>query len=356
METRIKEVRKYIKENQLDGFLVFDLSNVRYLSGYTGSNGLCFITNDKQYFFTDFRYKSQSKMEVNNFEIHIAESGGLIQKLKEINVLLANQNIGFEGNNISLDQFRDLENSFPGTKFENNSMVLENIASVKDEGELESLRKAAEITDKIFDKIIKEIKIGMSEKEIASKISYYSKIMGDNEDSFAPIVASGINGSKPHHTPSEKKIANNEFITMDFGAVYNGYHGDMTRTVFVGKPNEKQKKIYEIVFEAQARGIKNVKPGITGKELDSISRKYITDKGYGEYFGHGLGHGIGLVVHAEPRISQKNEKPIKANQAITIEPGIYIPEWGGIRIEDDVIVTSDGHEVITKSPRKMVIL
>ena len=235
-------------------------------------------------------------------------------------------------------------------------MLLENIASIKDDSELDFLRKAAEITDKVFDKIIQEIKIGVTEKEIASKISYYSKTMGDNEDSFDPIVASGVNGAKPHHTPSDKEIANNEFITMDFGAVYNGYHGDMTRTVFVGKPDEKQKRIYEIVLEAQIRGIKNVKPGITGKKLDSISRKYITDKGYGEYFGHGLGHGIGLVVHAEPRISQKNEKPLKANNVITIEPGIYIPKWGGMRIEDDVIVTKNGHEVITKSPKELIIL
>jgi len=356
MINRVKKIRGFINKNKLDGFLVFDLSNVRYLSGYTGSNGLCLITNDKQYFFTDFRYKSQSKMEVKNFEIHIAESGGLIQELKEINVISEGQKIGFEGNNILYDQYKNLENSFPMTKFKNNSMVLENIASIKDSSELGYLRKAAEITDEIFNKIIKEIKIGVTEKEIASKISYFSKTMGDNEDSFAPIVASGINGSKPHHTPSDKKIANNEFITMDFGAVYKGYHGDMTRTVFVGKPNEKQKKIYEIVLEAQGKGIENVKPGITGKELDSISRKYITDKGYGEYFGHGLGHGIGLVVHAEPRVSQKNEKPMKANHVITIEPGIYIPKWGGIRIEDDVIVTKDGHEVITKSPKELIIL
>lgn len=356
MINRVKKIKKFLGKNKLDGFLVFDLSNVRYLSGYTGSNGLCFITNDKQYFFTDFRYKSQSKMEVKNFEIHIAESGGLIKKLKEVNIISKDQKIGFEGNNILLDQFRDLEKSFPNAKFENNSMVLENIASVKDDSELEFLRKAADITDKIFDKIIKEIKIGMSEKEIASKISYYSKIMGDNEDSFAPIVASGINGAKPHHTPSNKKIANNEFITMDFGAVYNGYHGDMTRTIFIGEPDEKQKKIYEIVLKSQIKGIENVKSGITGKELDSVSRKYITDKGYGEYFGHGLGHGIGLVVHAEPRVSQKNEKPLKANQVITIEPGIYIPKWGGIRIEDDVIVTKDGYEVISKSPKKLLVL
>ncbi len=356
MVNRVEEVKSFIKKNNLHGFLVFDLSNVRYLSGYTGSNGLCFVTIDKQYFFTDFRYKSQSKMEVKNFEIHVAESGSLMQKLKDINVLLDNQNIGFEGNNIVFDQYKNLEKYFPNTKFVNNPMLLENIASVKDESELDSLRMAAEITDKVFDKIIKEIKIGVTEKEIASKISYYSKTMGDNEDSFAPIVASGINGAKPHHTPSNKKIANNEFITMDFGAVYNGYHGDMTRTVFIGQPNEKQKKIYDIVLKSQMKGIENVKPGITGKELDSISRKYITDKGYGDYFGHGLGHGIGLVVHAEPRISQKNEKPLVKNNVITIEPGIYIPQWGGLRIEDDVIVTKDGHEVITKSPKELILL
>ncbi|MEA1986059.1 MAG: Xaa-Pro peptidase family protein [Candidatus Marinimicrobia bacterium] len=356
MQTRINEVRKYIKENQLDGFLVFALSNVRYLSGYTGSNGLCYITKDKQYFFTDFRYKSQSKMQVKDFEIIIAESGGLLTKLKEINLISKGDNIGFEGNNISFDQYKELEKDYTNTKFYSKSMVLENIASVKDEDELNSLRKAAEITDRIFDKIIKEIKIGITEKEIASKISYYSKIMGDNEDSFAPIVASGLNGSKPHHTPSDKKIANNEFITMDFGAVYNGYHGDMTRTIFIGDPDEKQKEIYNIVSKAQMLGIENVKPGISGKELDSLARDYITDKGYGEYFGHGLGHGIGLVVHAEPRVSQKNKNPMQVNNVITIEPGIYIPKWGGIRIEDDVIVTKNGYEVISKSPKELTIL
>ena len=256
MINRVKKIRGFINKNKLDGFLVFDLSNVRYLSGYTGSNGLCLITNDKQYFFTDFRYKSQSKMEVKNFEIHIAESGGLIQELKEINVISEGQKIGFEGNNILYNQYKNLEDSFPKTKFKNNSMVLENIASVKDNGELGYLRKAAEITDEIFNKIIKEIKIGVTEKEIASKISYFSKTMGDNEDSFAPIVASGINGAKPHHTPSDKKIANNEFITMDFGAVYKGYHGDMTRTVFVGNRMKNRRKFMKLYWKHRARELK----------------------------------------------------------------------------------------------------
>ncbi len=353
---RLKRLRIILENEKLDGIFVRHSSNLRYISGYSGSNGMCYITLEDAWFFTDFRYKTQSASEVNNMHVNIPVGKGLLQAMKDSACVKPGSKIAFEGNHLSFEQYDELKKLFPDCTFINRSMLMEKLASVKESFELDYFREAARITDTAFAELLNEIKPGISERMIDAKLSYIMKSLGSEKDSFDTIVASGINGSKPHHSPGEKLLQNGELITIDFGAMYKGYHADVTRTVCLGKANDKQREIYNIVLEAQEKAIVALKPGLTGKEVDAIARNYITSKGYGEYFGHGLGHGLSLEIHAEPRLSPTYNEPLLAGQIVTVEPGIYIPDWSGVRIEDDIIITADGTENITKAPKHLIEL
>jgi Xaa-Pro aminopeptidase len=233
---------------------------------------------------------------------------------------------------------------------------METLASVKEDGEIEDLQKAAEITDKAFIELLNEIKPGISERQVSARLSYIMKSLGSEGDSFDTIVASGVNGAKPHHKTSEKKLSQGEFVTIDFGAMYNGYHADVTRTFCLGNADEKQKSIYHIVLKAQMLALEHIRAGVSGKSVDAVARDLITAEGYGDFFGHGLGHGLGLEIHAEPRLSPKYEEKLLLNQVVTVEPGIYIPGWGGVRIEDDVVVLRDGCRNLTGVGKELLEL
>ncbi|RKY53667.1 MAG: hypothetical protein DRP93_06240 [Candidatus Neomarinimicrobiota bacterium] len=353
---RLKRLRERMKHEKIDAMFVRSSSNLRYISGYSGSNGMCYINADAAWFFTDFRYKTQSAAEVNNMYIDVPVGKDLLQAMKDMECVKSTDVIGFEGNHLSFEQYDKLKKLFPDNKFVNKAMLMEDIASIKEEVEIECFREAARITDAAFNELLNEIKPGISERMLDAKLSYIMKSLGSEKDSFDTIVASGINGSRPHHSPTEKLLQNGEFVTIDFGAMYKGYHGDVTRTVCLGKADEKQREIYTIVLEAQERAIAGIRPGMMGNAVDALARDYISLKGYGEYFGHGLGHGLSLEIHAEPRLSPNYEKKLLANQIVTVEPGIYIPDWGGVRIEDDVIITENGVENITKSPKRLLEL
>lgn len=345
-----------MKAENLDGMYVRYSSNLRYISGYSGSNGISYITPDDAWFFTDFRYKTQSATEVDNMNIVVPIGKDLLTAMKESDCVKKGAVIGFEGNYLSYDEYDKLEALFPDSTFVNKAMLMEELASVKEAIELDYLREAARITDAAFNELVKVIKPGLSERMLSAKLSYIMAEQGAEKDSFDTIVASGVNGSRPHHSPTDKLLEKGDLITIDFGALYKGYHGDVTRTVCLGKADAKQREIYDIVLEAQLKAIDGLKPGLTGKEVDAIARDHIASKGYGEYFGHGLGHGLSYEIHAEPRLSPAYDKVLKANQVVTVEPGIYIPGWSGVRIEDDVIVTADGHENITKATKELLEL
>jgi len=353
---RLKRLRKRMKHDKVDAMFVFSASNLRYISGYSGSNGICYINADDAWFFTDFRYKTQSAAEVNNMHIDVPIGKDLLQAMKEKDCVKVSDVIGFEGNHLSFEQYDKLKNLFPDNKFVNKAKLMEELASVKEDVEIECFREAARITDAAFNELLNEIKPGISERMLDAKLSYIMKSLGSEKDSFDTIIASGVNGSRPHHSPTEKLLQKGEFVTIDFGAMYKGYHGDVTRTVYLGKADEKQREIYAIVLEAQERALAGIRPGITGKAIDALARDYISLKGYGEYFGHGLGHGLSLEIHAKPRLSSTYDKELMVNQVVTVEPGIYIPNWGGVRIEDDVIITENGIENITKAPKELLEL
>ncbi len=352
---RIESVKNILIKNNLDGIYVSNLTNIRYLTGFTGSAALLLIVNDECYFLTDGRYTEQSKTQVKNCKIFIV-SNSYLEIIKKSDLIPKKSKIGFETLHITYNSFLHLSNVLSHVDFFPLENIIEEIAAIKDKFEIENLKHAIEITDKVFDDIIPELKVGAVEKQIAAKISYLFKMYGADGDSYDPIIASGRLGALPHAQPSDKSFEDGDFVVMDFGALYNGYHADMTRTVLIGSSTDQHKEIYEVVLSSQMAGIAAAKAGITGQKLDQVCRDVISNAGYGKRFIHSTGHGIGLEVHTLPRISAFNTKPLLKNNVITIEPGIYIEGWGGVRIEDDCLINESSCTPLNRSTKDLLIL
>ena len=355
MEKRLVKLREKLAANNLDAAFLYSKENRRYISGFTGSTGYVIVTADKAYFVTDFRYRDQAQLQCKDLEV-VIHGSSLINQLKEI-ILNANiKNIAIEEGHMTVAFYDNLRSNLENVELLPLKGIMDELRLFKDVDEIENIAKAASIADEAFTHILDFIKPGKTEIEVAVELEYFCKQKGATEMSFDSIVASGVRSSLPHGVFSEKVINNGEFLTMDFGCVYNGYCSDMTRTVFVGKADEKQKNIYNTVLEAQQKALEQIKPGMLGKDVDKIARDIITAAGFGENFGHGLGHGVGLAVHEEPRLSPLGERVLEANMVVTDEPGIYIAEYGGVRIEDLVLVTDQGNRVLSKSPKHLIEL
>lgn len=351
---RQNKLKSVLAEQGLDGMLISRLSNVRYICGFTGSAGSCIITPNENYFITDGRYIEQSKNEVKGFERFI-DYGTHIEIAQKNNLISKGLKLALESDSLSVSSYNQLTELFPDVKWESTKMILENLAAVKDKSEIEALRTAVEITDKVFDEVLQLLKIGISEKEIALELAMRYRKYGEGE-AFPSIVASGPNSALPHVQPGERKLKLGDFVVVDAAAKYAGYHADMTRTVVIGKATEKHHEIYELVKKSQQAGIDAVKAGVACKAVDDTTRAVIADAGYGDKFIHSTGHGIGLEIHAYPRLSQQSEEILKENNVVTIEPGIYLTGWGGVRIEDNIVVKKDGSEVLNKTSKELMIL
>lgn len=339
--------------------LITDFYSLRYYTKFTGSNALAFVTKSEKIFFTDFRYMEQAKsqLEKTGFEIIEVKTGDLIDGLKKYFGKKKIKTVSVENKTMTISYFNKIKKIFKNSEFIMSDDYLEKERMIKKADEIEKIKKAAKISDMAFSEILKDIKVGVKEKDIAAKLEYIMKMNGAEKESFETIVASGYRSAMPHGVASDKKIGNNEFVKMDFGAYYKGYVSDMTRTVYIGENiSEKHLEIYNIVLEAQLKSIEAVKEGVKASDLDKVARDYIKSKGYGENFGHGLGHGIGLYIHEGPRVSSKSDVVLKEGMVITIEPGIYIEGFGGVRIEDDVLVKKDSCEILTKSKKDLIIL
>lgn len=354
IEQRLDQLKERLAKESLDGMLVTNLTNVHYLSGFTGSAGTCLILPDKNYFISDGRYLTQSKEQVKGMDIVIDDDPHL-DIIKKKTLLKNGLKLGIEADFLPVSQIEKLEEIFPFCKWESTTRFVEEIAAVKDNGEIRAIRTAVEITDKVFEQIVPEIREGVTEKEIAAKISYAILMLGGDGDAFSPIVAGGPNSALPHATPGERKFRGGDFIVLDFGTRYRGYHADMTRTVVLGEASDRHQEIYDTVKEAQQRGCEAVKSGVSCKDIDSATRDFISEKGYGDYYVHNTGHGLGLEVHTMPKLSQSSKDVVLENYVITIEPGIYIPEFGGVRIEDDVLVKKDGYEIFNQSTKELIV-
>jgi len=351
--SRIYRLREELQRRDISNFIVTRLSNIRYLCGYTGSAGFLFITPRKVRFFTDFRYREQAAEQVSNAEIIIYKDD-LLKELKRRSFNLKGL-IGFEADWMDVATYEQLCYVFSSAlEWTPTIKIVECIAAVKETQEVDKIRKAAAITDEVFSEILKLLKPGVRELDISAEISYLHKRKGASGDSFPPIVASGPRSALPHGLASDRKICLDDLVTIDMGCVYDGYCSDLTRTVVVGKAKQKARTIYNLVYRAQSAAIEAAKDGMSAKKLDEVARKIIRDKGYGDRFGHGLGHGLGIEVHAEPRLFFASDDILTAGNVFTIEPGIYIPGFGGVRIEDDIWLRKDDAEMLTNSTRELI--
>jgi Xaa-Pro aminopeptidase len=356
MKNRLKKLQVKLSKENLDFLLVTFLPHVRYLSGYSGSNGIILLSPKSSVFLTDFRYKDQAKEQVRNMKAVTVERD-LFSGLSDLSVLKGTRiKLGFETNHLTCQIYRRLKLLLPDCLLVPTEGIVEALTIRKDKGEIEKIRKAAQITDRAFSEILDFIKPGVKEMDVAAELEYRMKRYGSSAPYFETIVASGKRGALPHGIASGKRIKKGEFVTMDFGAVFQGYTADMTRTVVVGKANKKQKQVYDLVLKAQRRGISRARPGVKACDLDKTAREVIKKAGYGEYFGHGLGHGIGLVVHDNPAVNPTNQRCLEPGMVITIEPGVYLPDWGGVRIEDDILITSRGCRNLTGSEKGLIEL
>lgn len=351
----LKQIAAKLPEYGVDAMMITSDPSEFYAIGFHGE-GILLVTPQESFYFTDSRYIESAGKQVTGAAVSMTDRDRNYKSMvQEVIDRCGIRKLGFEEEYMSVvahDGWREALTAalVPAQKLVNT------LRSGKDEEEIALMVKAQEITDRAFDEIVKFIKPGMTEREIAAKLVYDMLRFGAQRMSFDPIVVTGANGSLPHGIPGDTKVERGSFITMDFGCVYGGYCSDMTRTIAVGEPTEEMKKVYHVVLEAQLAGIAAARAGVTGKSIDAAARAVIEAAGYGPYFGHGYGHSVGLEVHESPNANTRDETPMPVGAAVSAEPGIYLPGKFGVRIEDVTIMTEDGCIVITKSPKELIIL
>ncbi len=352
---QIKTIQQCISNNDASAAIISSLSDIRWACGFSGSNALLLVTLDKAWLVTDSRYTIQSREEVTGAEIGIAD-GLLIQYIKDKNLLPADGEIILQAEHTTLSMHSKLVQHLGDRDWLPKSMLLARHVAVKNEAEIENIARAQSITDEVFEHLLGFIRPGMTEREVSAEIAYQHLKRGASGQSFETIVASGPNGALPHARPTDRKLENGDLIVLDFGCLVNGYASDMTRTIALGNPSDEAVKVYNVVRHAQEKAVEQASAGLTTKELDAVARLVIEEAGYGDYFTHSLGHGVGLDIHEWPRVSWQTNDPLVANMAITIEPGVYLPEQFGVRIEDIIILKDIGCDVLTRSTKELCIL
>ncbi|MGA2193196.1 MAG: Xaa-Pro peptidase family protein [Nitrospirota bacterium] len=348
--SRLSALRKAMEKAGMDAFLVTNLNNVSYLTGFTGSNGYVLATADKAVFITDSRYETQSKDEVKGYDTFI-QKGKLTEELSSVARDLGVKKIGFESRSVSFDTHHALEKALSGIGLMPARDMVEKLRVIKDEVEVARISEAVRRAEEGFRRNGSNIAAGKTEMEAAIGLEFGIRGLGAKKMPFDVIVASGPRAAMPHGIASGREMRDGETLIIDFGGEADGYQSDITRSGVIGRADGKQSEIYDIVLEAQRRAALAVRPGVPCREVDEAARGYIKSKGYGDNFGHGLGHGVGLEVHEAPSVSYLSEDTVLEGMVFTIEPGIYIPGWGGFRTEDMFLVTKDGCRVLTSLPK-----
>jgi Xaa-Pro aminopeptidase len=351
MQSRGDRLAALVAERELDCFLVTDLVNVGYLTGFGGTNGACVCGAEARVFFTDFRYTERAEAEVEGWEVVTVKDdwlGGIGERLSG--------RAGYEDHGMAVRTMRKLEEKLPeGVVLEGAGGLVETLRRVKDEAEQRAIAAAAELADEVWRWSFERGLAGRSERDVANAAEARMRELGA-EPSFPVIVAAGPNGALPHAEPGDREIGRDELVVFDMGAKLDRYCSDGTRTLATGEPGERAREVYKLVREAQEAALDSVRAGAKAEDVDSVARERIAAAGHGEHFGHGLGHGVGLEVHEEPRLSQRSEDVLEAGEVVTIEPGVYLPGELGVRIEDLVVVTEDGHHNLSGLPKTLRVV
>ncbi|OPL12389.1 MAG: hypothetical protein AVO39_04250 [delta proteobacterium MLS_D] len=354
-EGRIERLRSLGTAEEVDGLLIVDPLNVRYLSGFSGGEGFLFVDMASSTLVVDGRYTEQARGEVQG--AHVVEYADKVEGVLEVMVSSDRRRIGFEAAAVTCELFTKINGGLPDPV---QLVPLRKwpaaLRACKDAGELIRLREAAKIATRALRKTLETLTEGTREREFALLLNWHMALEGSEKPSFDTIVASGVNGALPHARPGLRPFRRGDFIVIDYGAVFEGYHSDETYTACLGRATTEQRRVYETVLAAHDKALEAVRPGVLCRELDSIARTYIEQAGYGSRFVHGTGHGVGLDVHETPTISPRSQDRLEEGMIITIEPGIYLPDRFGVRIEDMILVTGDGCEVLSETPKNLIEL
>lgn len=354
LKNRRARLTRFFEESSLDAILVTDLKNVRYLCGFSGSDGALLVTRSDAVFLCDSRYTVQAGDEVKGAVTR--ECKVRLDTLAEIAAEKRIARLGFEAAHTTVSDHRKMAQKLSCVELIEIGPVFDDIRCRKEQTEVEALKSAADIASRSLASVLERLRPGISEADIALDLEWEMRRLGADGRAFDFIVASGVRGAMPHARAGSRVIAPRELITIDFGAIKDGYHSDETVTIACGEPDSRAKEIHALVREAHDLAITAVAPGINCKALDAIARNHISEHGYGDCFGHGLGHGVGLDIHEKPTVSPRSEAFLEEGMVITVEPGIYIPGVCGVRIEDMVLVTADGHEILTSTDKRLLIL
>ena len=351
---RLSRLQQRIGGLEIDALLVTDLVNVRYLTGFSGTAGQVFLTPSRAVFLTDPRYEARAEALVEAAEIQIYLSR-LTERLAPLVESSKVERMGIEARTMTVDARDDLGSRLPSTTLISTRGLVEEMRRVKDAGEIELLRAAVALGDRAFTWVLDRLKPGVTERSIAVDLEMQMRRWGAEEVSFPPIVGSGELSAHIHHTPTERKLQKGDLVLLDFGCRKDGYCSDLTRTVVLGPATDQQHETYQLVLQAQLAGIAATRPGAAGTDVDSAARTIIEAAGRGENFGHGLGHGVGLEVHEDPRLNRISEHTLMPGDVVTVEPGVYVQGTGGVRIEDCVVVTESGCDVLGTAPKDELI-
>ena len=355
MKQRIETLKNFFEEGE--AALVFSGSNRFYLTGFSSSAGVIAVTKQRAVLLIDFRYFQKAKQVINTVDVELCTSTykQLLEILKSENI----KKVFLETEEVNLSLFARLKEALCGIEVSNDGKIqsfLGKLRSVKSEKEIALIKSAQELTDKAFSYILQRISVGRTEKEIALDLEFFIRQNGAEAVSFDFIAVSGKNSSLPHGVPTDKKLQKGDFLTMDFGAKMGGYCSDMTRTVALGTVSDRQRTVYDTVLKSQLLALEGVKQGAVCKDIDALSRDFINESGYENCFGHGLGHSVGIEIHENPSFNTRDTTVLESGMVLTVEPGIYIENEFGVRIEDTVVVTETGHDNFTKSPKELIIL
>ena len=352
----MEAIRSALAARGLDAIVLTDEKNRRYATGFHSTAGAVYISQKQAVFYTDFRYIEAARAAIHTAEVR--EIGGGRSYAGVVNDLIREdgaQRVALEDDCLTYADYRRWADSLKAEAVPQDGLML-SLRTVKTRDELDKIVRAQRIAERAFEEILNEIRPGVTEKELAARLTYLMLHEGAENMSFDPIVVSGANSSKPHGVPSEKAVAAGDFVTMDFGCIYDGYCSDMTRTVAVGRADEEMRRVYETVLSAQRAGIEAARAGVTGAEVDAAARQVIADAGHGAYFGHGFGHGVGLFIHEAPTASPRGTETLPAGAVVTAEPGIYLPGRFGVRIEDMLYLTETGCENLTRAEKDLIVL